>query len=72
MKNRVLILLTLCVLGTGAYAQNPAEAAEAAAKAISQAPVTEAPAPKPVYWTRALILDLGFNQTGLVYWAAGR
>ena len=68
---KLIVAAAMAALCSGAYAQNPAEAAEAAAKAIAEAPVQEAPAPKPVYWTRSLVLDLGFNQTGLVNWAAG-
>ena len=68
---KLIVAAAMAALCSGAYAQSPAEAAEAAAKAIAEAPVQEAPAPKPVYWTRSLVLDLGFNQTGLVNWAAG-
>lgn len=71
MKKSVIAILALSVLGTGVYAQNPAGAAEEAVKTIAGAPVEPAAPVKPVYWTRSLMVDLGFSQTGLVNWAAG-
>ena len=71
MKRFVYIFTALGTVCSSIYAQNPAAAAEDAAKKIADAPVAEAPAPKPVYWTQSLSVDVGFNQTGLVNWAAG-
>jgi len=71
MKKSVITFLTLSVLGTSVYAQNPAAAAEEAAKKIAGAPVEQTAPAKPVYWTKSLMVDLGFSQTGLVNWAAG-
>lgn len=68
------ILLSLALLGAAcaAYAQDAQSAAAEAAKALSQAPGEQAPAPeKPKYWTTSAVFDLGFNQTNLWSWAAG-
>lgn len=72
MKRILLAIGTLGVLSAPAFAQDNAQkaAAEAAAELFA-APVEEAPAPKPKYWTSSAVFDLGFNQTALTNWAAG-
>jgi len=54
-----------------ANAQDTQAAAAAAAKALTEAPKTEAPVEKIKYWATSADLTLGFNQTGLWNWAAG-
>lgn len=71
MKKALVLILGVSIFGSGVYAQNPAGAAEEAVKTIAGAPVEPAAPVKPVYWTRSLMVDLGFSQTGLVNWAAG-
>ena len=69
---RILILAAALALCTPAFAQDDAQKAAAeAAEAFANAPEEEAPAPKPVYWTKSSVFDLGLNQTSLTSWAAG-
>ena len=71
MKKTIFILTALC-LGLSARAQDAQNAAAEAAMAILEAPrEAEQPAPEPDYWTKSVVFDLGFNQTGLTNWAAG-
>lgn len=71
MKKISLVLALVAISISSLAAQNTQEAATAATKAISEAPQEEAAAPKPNYWTKSVVLDLGLNQTQLKNWAAG-
>ena len=72
MKKTFVIISALALTFTGAFAQDAVQkAAEDAAAAIAGAPVEEAAAPKPVYWTSSLAVSLGINNTQLSNWAAG-
>lgn len=72
-KTLIVITLALTAAFTALAQEAPTaqDAAAAAAQAISEAPQDAAPAPKPSYWTKSLVIDLGLNQTSLVDWAAG-
>lgn len=72
--DKKIILMAALMAGsfTGAYAQNEIlDAAAAAAAAVNEAEKTEAPAPKPNYWTNSIGLAIGFTTTSLHSWAAG-
>ena len=72
MKKTIVIISALALSISGAYAQDAVQkAAEDAAAAIAGAPVEEAAAPKPKYWTNSLAVSLGINNTQLKNWAAG-
>ena len=69
---RLIVFLGALAACTGAFAQDDAQKAAAeAAEALVNAPQEEAPAVKPVYWTKSSVFDLGLNQTSLSNWAAG-
>ena len=70
---KIIFTLGALALSIGsAFAQDAVrKAAEDAAAAIASAPVEEAPAPAPKYWTSSIALNLGFNNTILENWAAG-
>ena len=69
---RIVILAAALALCAPAFAQDDAQQAAAeAAEAFVNAPQEEAPAAKPVYWTKSSVFDLGLNQTSLSNWAAG-
>jgi hypothetical protein len=69
---KIFLLSVLALASLNAYAQDDAQKAAAeAAAAIAEAPQVEAPAPKPVYWTKSLMTSLNFAQTMLKNWAAG-
>ena len=72
MKKIIFTLGALALSIGSAFAQDAVrKAAEDAAAAIASAPVEEAPAPAPKYWTSSVALNLGFNNTILENWAAG-
>ena len=75
MKKKVILCTVTATMCIAAAAQDGLtdvqKAVAQAASAANNAPVTTAPAPKPKYWTTSLDVDLGFNQTALVNWAAG-
>lgn len=72
MKKIIFTLGALALSLGSAFAQDAVrKAAEDAAAAIASAPVEEAPAPAPKYWTSSIALNLGFNNTILENWAAG-
>lgn len=72
MKKTIVIISALALSISGAFAQDAVQkAAEDAAAAIAGAPVEEAAAPKPKYWTNSLAVSLGINNTQLKNWAAG-
>ena len=72
MKKIIFTLGALALSIGSAFAQDAVrKAAEDAAAAIASAPVEEAPAPAPKYWTSSIALNLGFNNTILENWAAG-
>ena len=69
---RILILAAALAFCLPAMAQDDAQKAAAeAAEAFANAPEEEVPAPKPVYWTKSSVFDLGLNQTSFSNWAAG-
>lgn len=69
-KKITCIAEALC-FGIAVYAQNVQSVAEAAAKAMADAPKTEKEEEKPNYWTQSLITNFGFTETSLTNWAAG-
>lgn len=76
MKRIIISAFCLVVGAASALAQNTwnaAQAAEEAAKEMSKKPETPMVEKKerPNYWTRSAEFTLGFNQTGLINWAAG-
>jgi len=72
MKKFIISISALAAICFPAVAQDDAQKAAAeAAAAFAAAPMEEAPAPKPKYWTASSVFDLGFNQTSLNNWAAG-
>jgi len=72
MKKHLLTSIVIVVAGLRVGAQDVQSAAAAAAAAISRTSQTEKPAEEaPKYWNLSSDFDLGFNQTGLINWAAG-
>ena len=73
MKKTLLIISSLAFACSVCAAQDDdvRKAAQEAAAAMLSAPEQTEAAAKPVYWTKSIDFDLGFNQTGLVSWAAG-
>jgi len=72
MKKTLTFISALALAMSSAFAQDAVQqAAQDAAAAIAGAPVEEAAAPKPNYWTNSLSFSLGLNNTKLTNWAAG-
>lgn len=57
--------------GNAILAQDVQQAVTEAAMAMVAAEQKEDVKAKPVYWKREMVVDLGFNHTGLWNWAAG-
>ena len=68
---KILTLSVALAFSAAAFAQDPAEAIDAAAQAIAGAPDTPEVVVKPNYWTNSLKTNINVNQTGLTNWAAG-
>lgn len=72
MKRLALISGALLLVLIPAKAQDDIQkAAQEAAAAIAATPEKKEAEAKPVYWTRSLSTDVGFNQTTFTNWAAG-
>lgn len=71
MKKQLTIIAMLCAAFMSAHAQNINEAAAEAARTLTSAQETSAPAPKPQYWTKTLLTKIDFGQTSFSNWVAG-